>query len=197
MSSSVVQDFRKQPKNQKLLESFLRWQCRVRQIAMRDNQGRPDDAIAPELTLAGETEPMGHIITVISKWGAYTKTPELKHMSKRTNDPAQRRNKALEFFSETYYQQSREFSDTLTATFPPDSAGADSLVAAGECTLKFEAYNQRFDLICKINRLPDSDPLYQSTWWHNLLFNPTLHPRTTVLAFEPDWDRSTSDPAFS
>ncbi|MBX2839430.1 MAG: hypothetical protein KTR35_21420 [Gammaproteobacteria bacterium] len=194
--SSVVQVFRKQPQNQKLLESFLRWQCRVRQMAMRDNEGRPDDAITPALTLAGETEPMGHIITVMSKWGAYSKTPEIKHISKRTNDPAQRREKALQFFSETYYQQSREFSDTLTATFPPDSPGATKLVEAGECTLSFEAYSQRFDLVCAIKLMPDTDPLYQATWWHNLLFNPSLDPQTIVLGFEPDWDRSSSEPPF-
>lgn len=197
MSSSVIQVFRKQPKNQKLLESFMRWQCRVRQTAMRDNQGRPDDSIAPSLTLAGESEPMGSIITVMSKWGAYSKLPELKHISKRTHDPAQRRNKALEYFSETYYQHSKEFSDTLTATFPPESEGAAKLVDAKQCTLTFEAYAQRFDLVCAIKQLPETDPLYQATWWHNLLFNPTLHPQTIVLGFEPDWDSSTSEPAFN
>ena len=36
-----------------LRNGFLKWQTRVRQIAMRDSDGRPDDAITPELWLPG------------------------------------------------------------------------------------------------------------------------------------------------
>ena len=192
-SESIVQIFGKAPKNRDLMERFLRWQCRVRQIAMRDNDGRPDDAIMPELTLKGDAEPLGHIITLLCKWGAYSITPEMKHMVKRTNDPAQRRNKALEYFSSTHYQKFKEFSDSLTATFPPDSPGCERISNAGECTLTFEAYGQRFDLVCAVHRLEKKNPMYQATYWHNLLFNPALHPDTEILQFEPDWDRSTAE----
>ena len=50
-----------------LKDAFLRWQCRVRMMAMRDKQGRPDDAVMPDLFLPGESEAMGQIITVLSK----------------------------------------------------------------------------------------------------------------------------------
>ena len=95
-----------------LRDTFLRWQCRVRQIAMRENMGHPDDAITPELTLPGETEPTRHIITVLSKAPPFSKTPELQHMVKRTHDPAQRREKAVRFFSEIYYQKELEWRST-------------------------------------------------------------------------------------
>lgn len=192
-TESVVQFLGRSPKNKELMERFLRWQCRVRQIAMRDHQGRPDDSFTPSLTLAGDTEPLGHIITLICKWGAYSITPEMKHMVKRTNDPAQRRDKALEFFSSTYYQKIHEFNDALTATFPPKSPGAARIAEAGECTLIFEAYGQRYDLVCTVRQLEQSNPMYQATYWHNLLFNPALHPDTEILQFAPDWDRSTAE----
>lgn len=188
--SNVVHVVSKMPAHHELMERFLRWQCRVRQIAMRDARGKPDDAVTPALTLAGETEPMGHIITVMSKWGAYSKTPELKHMVKRTHDPAQRREKAIEYFSSSYFQNIHEFSDSLTATFPPDSPGAQIIEQAGECTLCFEAYSQRYDIVCSVSRLGINNPMYQATYWHNLLFNPNLHPQISVLQFKPDWDRS-------
>jgi len=57
--------------------------------------------------------------------------------------------------------------------------------------LIFEAYNQEYKLDCKVNKLSQNHPLYQSTWWHNLLFNPELNPDTIILGFEPDWDKST------
>ncbi len=197
MNTSVVEMMINNPGNHALMEHFLRWQCRVRQIAMRENLGRPDDAITPAVTLPGGAEPIGHIITVFSKWGAYSKTPELKHMVKRTYDPAQRREKAIEYFSSSYFQKPREFSDTLSATFLPESAGAKSLLEKGSCTLTFEAYSQRYDLQCKVLSLSENHPLYQSTWWHNLLFNPELHPDTVILGFKPDWDASSHESMVS
>lgn len=191
-TTSVIDVFKKLPKNNELMEQFMRWQCRIRQIAMRENQGRPDDSISPAVTLAGDSEPLGHVITIFSKWGAHSKTPEMRQMVKATNDPAQRREKAIRFFSEYYYQHPREFSDTLTATFTPESVGAKKMLDAGECALFFSAFNQEYTLHCKVIALTDTHPLYQATWWHNLLFNPSLHPDTQILAFEPDWDKSSS-----
>jgi len=177
-----------------LRTGFLKWQCRVRQMAMRDGQGRPDDAITPALVLPDQPEPMGHIITVMNKSPGYSVTPELMHMAAKTNDPAERRDKAIEFLSSSYYQKHREFSDILTATFPPASPGAATIRAAGQCTLVFEAYTQRFDLVCKVWRLAPHNPLFQATIAHNALFNPALPPDTEVLGFEPDWAGSSSDP---
>lgn len=180
-----------------LRDGFLRWQCRIRQMMMRDDQVRPGDGIMPALTLPGANRPMGHIITVLCKSPAFSKTPEIRHMAQRTYDPASRREAALRFFSEFYYQKASEFSDTLTATFQPGSSSATAIREAASCTLAFSAYNQRFDLVCRVWRLADQNPLWQATYWHNLLFNPGLPENTVILAFEPDWDASSAEPPIS
>jgi len=180
--------------NHPLRNAFLKWQCHVRQIAMREQDGRPDDAIMPAVTLSGENEPMGHIITVMNKSPAYSDVAELNHMRRKTNDPAQIRAAAIQFLAATYYQKHRAFSDILTATFPPGSTGAARLRRADEVTLTFEAYAQRFDLSCKVWRLLPKNPLAEATMAHNLLFNPDLPPDTEILGFEPNWASSTSDP---
>ena len=174
--------------------AFLKWQCRVRQMAMRDNYGRPDDGIMPEVTLAGADAPMGHIITLLNKAPVHSLTAEMKHMAAKTFDPAQRRDQALRFFSATYYQKHDTFSDLLTATFPPGSAGAETIRNAERCTLRYEAFAQVYALDCKVWRLAGHNPLHQATLAHNLLFNPGLPPDTEVLGFEPDWDASTAEP---
>jgi hypothetical protein len=178
-----------------LRDSFMRWQCRVRQIMMRDGQGRPGEAIMPALTLAGAAAPIGHIITLMSKAPQYSRTPEMRHMVRKTNDPALRREAALTFFSEFYYQKAAEFSDTLTATFPPESPGAAQIREAVCVTLTFAAYNQRYDLECRVLTLAGHNPLHQATYWHNLLFNPGLAADTIILGFEPDWARSSANPS--
>ncbi|MGI9483062.1 MAG: hypothetical protein ACR2OR_11980 [Hyphomicrobiales bacterium] len=180
-----------------LRDGFLRWQCRVRQMDMRENMGRPGDGVMPEVTVAGHTEPLGHIITVLSKSPAYDKTPELKHMFRRTHDPAQRREKAVQFFAETYYQKAREFSDILTATFQPGSPGAKALMDAGACILDFDAFGQNFNISCKVAVLKPGSHLHQATLWHNLLFNPNFPPQCTIFAFVPDWDASSAEPAIA
>lgn len=177
-------------------KAFLKWQCRVRQNAMRDRDGRPDDGITPALYLPDHDEPLGHIITILNKSPGYSVTAELNHMLAKTNDPAQRRDQAIRYFSATYYQKAAEFSDILTATFPPGSPGAATIREAGRVSLVFDAFAQRFDLSCRVWRLAANNPLHQSTMAHNMLFNPGLPPDTEVLGFEPDWAASTSSPEF-
>lgn len=176
--------------------AFLRWQCRTRQIAMRENHGRPDDSMTPEVWLPDADEPMGHIITLLNKVPGHEVVPEMEHMARKTHDPAQRRENALRFLSATYYQKAGEFSDILTATFPPESPGAARLRAAETVRLVFDAYAQRFDLTCRVWRLTETNALHRATLAHNALFNPTLPPGTVVLGFEPDWAACSADPGI-
>lgn len=178
-----------------LRDSFLRWQCRIRQMMMRENEGRPSEGVLPEVLLPGADASMGAIITVLSKGPEYSKTMEMQHMVRKTKDPALRRESALKFFSETYYQKGREFSDMLTATFAPGSQGAEAIRNAGYCRLEFSAFNQAYSLHCKVWALGENNPLWQSTYWHNMLFNPNLPADTTILGFEPDWSQCSADPS--
>ena len=118
----------------------------------------------------------------------------MKHIAKKTNDSSQVRQDALKFFAEAYYQKPATFSDILTATFLPNSYGAAKIYGEKSCILQFEAYSQSFELKCKVWRLSKHHQLYQATWWHNKLFNPSLHPDTEVLGFEADWESSTANP---
>ncbi|MDD9978285.1 MAG: hypothetical protein OXQ30_11225 [Boseongicola sp.] len=115
-------------------------------------------------------------------------------MASKTNDPAQRRDQAIRFFSSAYYQKASEFSDILTATFPPGSPGATKIREAEIVRLRFDAFAQVFDLECKVWKLASHNPLHQSTMAHNALFNPAIPPDTEILAFVPDWSASTSEP---
>ncbi len=80
IASAMGQSFSDHP----LKKSFLKWQCLTRQMMMRDHQGRPDGAITPAVVPAGETEPMGHIITILNKSPAHSLVPEMQHMLRKT-----------------------------------------------------------------------------------------------------------------
>lgn len=192
--SSVASIFGQTYVNHPMKDKFIKWQCHTRQMMMRDNQGRPDAAIMPEVYLAGQDASLGALITILNKLPTYSQTPEMLHMARKTNDPAQARSQAIQFFSATYYQKFRQFSDVLSATFPPGSGGAAQLMEAGSCRLVFEAYAQRFDLDCTVTPLAQQSALYQATMAHNRLFNRGLSSETIVLGFEPDWEKSTAIP---
>jgi hypothetical protein len=182
--------------NSPLQPAFLKWQCRVRQSAMRHHSGRPDDGIMPALYLPDQSESLGHIITQINKLPDYSVTPELSHIIASDNDPSRQREKAIRFLSAAYYQKANEFSDTLSATFPPDSPGAAKIREKSYCTLVFDAFGHLFRLHCSTAVLPKENPLHQATIIHNRLFNPVWLPGTIVLGFTPDWSVSTSHPEY-
>ena len=192
--SSVASIFGQTYVNHPVKDKFIKWQCHTRQMMMRDNQGRPDAAIMPEVHLAGQDASLGALITILNKLPTYSLTPEMLHMARKTNDPAQARSQAIQFFSATYYQKFRQFSDVLSATFPPGSGGAAQLIEAGSCRLVFEAYAQRFDLECSVMPMAQQNALHQATMAHNRLFKRGLSAETIVLGFEPDWETSTATP---
>ena len=181
------------PDGRRRREAFLKWQCRVRQMAMRDSGGRPDAAVRP-LALLPEGRRLGPVTTVLLKSANHDVTPELRHMARRTHDPAERRAAAVRFLSASHYQRAGEFSCTLAAVFPPGALAARMLLDAGRCRLLFDAYSQEFDLDCAIMAHGRGDRPREAAYWHNLLFNPGLHPDAEVLGFRPDWECSTARP---
>ena len=171
-------------------EKFMKFQCRARQMIMRDNLGRPDDSITPTIYLKENTKPITKIITLIHKLPEYSALSELMHIARKTNDPSQRRDQAVKLLSASYYQKNREFTDVLTATFTPNSNLAETLISEGSCRLLFDAYSHKFESTFTVNKLERSEFLFRSTIIHNQLFNPNLHPETIILSFSPVWEEN-------
>ena len=179
--------------SEQLKSTFMFWQCKVRQIIMREEMGCPGVAISPKLFSAEKEEPLRRLIVLISRKPPYSMTPEMPHIFRSTHDPAQRREKAVELFASTYYREPKEFSDVLTATFLPASPEANLICSLAKCFLVFEGYGKKFNLCCEASQLDVDSPLFQATWWHNLLFNPYLNPKTIILSFKPKWGDSSSE----
>jgi len=178
---------------------FLRWQCRVRQMLMRDRDGRPDDSVMPVLSIRSEDGAMvelGQVMTVLNRLPAHSMLPEFQHLSRRTFDPAQRREGALKLLCSTYFQQAQQFSDLLTASFGPESESALRIQRATYAVLQFDKFAQRVELRCKVWRLTQRNYYWQATYWHNGLFNPGAPSDAIVLGFEPDWSSSVARPPF-
>jgi hypothetical protein len=177
-----------------LRDHFLGWQCRLRQISVRQEGGRPSEGMCPHVRLAGEATPASRITVLVLPADLEATADRFRHMARRTHDPAERYKAALTFLAAGYYQQPSSFNDELTALFGAESPLAKSLLAAGYCRLDFEQYRQRYELACTVRELPANEPLFQATYWHNALFNTALPAGVKVLGFRPDWAHGQADP---
>ncbi|MEM8688406.1 MAG: hypothetical protein AAGF81_13825 [Pseudomonadota bacterium] len=173
---------------------FLNWQCRLRQIAMRQDGGRPAPGMRPQLLLnGGEVLSPGVIIVMVPREPEES-TDFFRFQCQKTHDPAQVYEKGLQFLQGTHFQQARTFNDELTALFENGSKVAETLVKEGECLLSFEQFSQRYKMFCAVRKFEQDDPEWQATYWHNRLFNPSLASDAQILGFKPDWSSAQADP---
>ena len=175
------------PDGQAARHEFLGWQCRIRQLSVRQSGGRPSSGMRPRVTLLPDETDVGDIVILIRKKSSQEVTSQLQHMVRKTRDPAERHASALRFLAAAYYQRPAEFSDQMTALFGPGNALAEQLIQAQRCILDFEQFDQHYRLICRVEESAQSDAAYQFTYWHNSLFNPSIPGDARILAFRPDW----------
>jgi hypothetical protein len=177
-----------------LRDHFLGWQCRVRQLCVREAGGRPTEGMRPLVRLAPGGESLGRITALIVRKDPAESTARFNHIVRKTQDPAERYDDALKTLSAAYYQRPREFSDELTALFGAGSEIAQRLLATSACVLEFAQYQQTYHLPCAPRELAREDPAFQATLWHNAMFNPSIPGDARVLGLRPDWARAEADP---
>jgi hypothetical protein len=171
---------------------FLGWQCRIRQIAVREHGGRPTPGMQPVLEVAAQR--VGPITVVLHKRDGGETTSQFRFMVKRTHDPLERYEAAMRHLAAAYYQRPDSFSDQMTALFAPDASLPRRIAGRTDCVLLFEQFRQRWRLPCTARLLDPSTPGWQATYWHNALFNEHLPGGVQIVAFAPDWTRAEADP---
>ena len=163
----------------------MRWQCRLRKHAMREKHGRPSDGMSAGIHAIAGGDEQARISFLINRGDSATRTAEFRHIVRKTQDPSQWLKNGLRILAELHYHESDQFVNDLTALFSVDSSTAYALLKAGQCSLSFAegSIEHRFDF--DIRSLDRDDGLFQATYWHNHLFNPTLPGKVRVLAFRP------------
>jgi len=175
-----------------LRHAFLAWQCRIRQIAVRDHGGRPTPGMRPVLEVA--TQRVGPITVVLNKQDGGETTTQFRFLVKKTHDPSERYEAAMRHLAAAYYQRPDSFSDEMTALFAPEAGLPRQIAGRDDCRLLFAQFRQRWRLPCAAQLLEPDAAAYQATYWHNALFNPRLPAGVRIVAFAPDWARAEAEP---
>jgi len=171
-------------------EDFLGWQCRIRQIAMRVDGGRPSPGMRPRVLRASGEEMAGALTVLIVPKEPDESTSFFRFQVMRTQDPRDLYQRGLAYLQADYFHQPQNFSDRLTAVLDSASALAATLLAEKTCVLEFEQFSQVFRLPCAVRRLGERDEARAASLWHNRIFNPSLPDDVLVLELKPDWDKA-------
>ncbi|MHB8720837.1 MAG: hypothetical protein ACYDAH_05465 [Steroidobacteraceae bacterium] len=170
-----------------LCREFIGWQCRLRQLAARQDGGRPSSGMRPRVTRQDGEKLSPGIVMLIVESEPQVSTELFRYQYLKTQDPNERFDKMLEILQSSHFQQPARFSDLMTALFGPGSTLAALLAAEGRCILEFEQYTQGYRIPCAVARLAARHAFHQATYWHNRMFNPNVPAGIEILSFQPDW----------
>ena len=173
---------------------FIGWQCRIRQYAMRNDEGRPTSGMRPDVLLEDGKEVASAVTLLLVPDLLQDSILQFRFMALKTQDPQERYKKAVQLLSASFYQNVENFSGLMTGLFSRSSETVKMLVKNRKCVLKFDYQQQSYRIPASVKDFPKEEQAYEFTYWHNFLFNPHLSPDVTVLGFEPDWSDSSADP---
>ncbi|MBM3544896.1 MAG: hypothetical protein FJX44_10425 [Alphaproteobacteria bacterium] len=174
------------PRKSDLRDRFLDWQCRIRQIAMRLDGGRPSPGMRPRV-LDGSGRELAALTVLLIPKRPEESTAFFRFQVMKTSDPRDLYERGLTYLQADYFQDFESFSDRLVAILPQDSPVAAQLIEDGKCVLAFEQSGKNYTLPCKTRVLKTGEAARDAALWHNRLFNPALPETVHVIAFEPDW----------
>lgn len=177
-----------------LRKKFLKWQCQIRQIAMREDGGRPCPGMRPRLVDETGAELTPELTVLLLPKDPEESTAFFRFQVMKSADPRETYEKALKLLQADYYQTPEAFSDRLVATVPGDAPLADALIAAGHCILDFAQGRKAYRVPCTVTALEANDAGRAAALWHNRVFNPQLPDTVHVLAFDPDWASAEAAP---
>jgi hypothetical protein len=176
----------KQISDEELRTQFLSWQCRIRQMAVRQDGGRPSPGMRPRVLDASGKVMLEAMTTLIIPADPAPSTAFFRFQIQKSPDPRKVYESALNYLQDEYFGAA-DFSDEVTAVFAPGSKTAADLVTARRCLLEFAQYGQVWRLSCGVRRLPARAPARQASLWQARAFNRDMPADAAVLGFKPDW----------
>ncbi len=103
-----------------LRDHFLGWQCRIRQIAMRQDGGRPSPGMRPGVRTRDGRVLSPAVTVLLLPAEPRESTAFFKFQVQRSNDAREVYDRALAFLQADFFQEPHTFSDRLYAVFPEE-----------------------------------------------------------------------------
>jgi hypothetical protein len=180
--------------DQALRDYFIGWQCRLRQMAMRDHGGEPLPGMRARVSVrSGELISQAIIMLLIER-DPQASTAFLKFQIQKHNETERAFEAGVKYLGGEYYQEPELFSDEMTAVFGAGSVTALAMLKEREVLLDFSQFSQTFRMFCKVRQRSAKDAQREASLWQARIFNPKIPSDALVLGFRPDWKNASADP---
>ena len=100
---------------------FIGWQCRVRELALRSEEGRPNGGMRPQIILKNGKVVFSAATLLIIPDQPDQSIRQFRFMALKTQDPKERYTKALQLLAARFYQNAEDFSGAMSGIFSRSS----------------------------------------------------------------------------
>ena len=107
--------------NTSLINDFINWQCLLRQRNFRKFSGKPSDGTIASIIDKKSNKEIVNLRSILMEKNSLNTTKLFEFMIKKTHDPEERFLKAVKYFSAEYFENSKIFDGSFSATFPNNS----------------------------------------------------------------------------
>jgi hypothetical protein len=180
--------------NAEMRDAFLGWQCRIRQIAMREYGGQPLPGMRPRVSTRKGKSLTSGLVVLLLPLEPRESTAFFRYQVQKTNEAQKTREAGLGYLGAEFYQLPELFSDAMAAIFQPNSPLAAEILKASEVLLDFEQFSQSYRMFCAVRRLAKRDPAREAALWQARIFKRDIGNDADVLSFTPDWTSANADP---
>jgi hypothetical protein len=180
--------------NSEMRSAFLGWQCRIRQIAMRDYGGQPLAGMRPRVSSRTGEALAPALVVLLIPLEPKESTAFFKYQVQKTNEPQKTRDAGIGYLGADFYQIPELFSDEMAAVFRAGSGLAGDILGARGVVLDFEQFSQSFRMFCSARKLGKRDVARDAALWQARIFNRDLGNDCEVLSFRPDWKSANAEP---
>ena len=119
------------------LDNFITWQCFLRQRNFRKFSGKPSEGTIASIYDKNSNDEITNLRSVLVEKNSLNSAKMFEFMFKKTHDPEERFLKAVKYFSSEYFENSKIFDGSFSATFPNNSKIVKDLIKKKEikCTV--------------------------------------------------------------
>ena len=182
--------------NAEMRDAFLGWQCRIRQIAMREYGGQPLPGMRPRVsTRKGKSLSPGLVVLLLPV-EPQESTAFFKYQVQKTNEPQKDAGRRHRLSGRRILPAAGTLLGCHGGDLPArlELAAAEILKAkrgrAGFRAVQSESYR----MFCAVRRLGKKDEAREAALWQARIFKRDLANDCDVLSFTPDWTSANADP---
>ena len=172
--------------NQNLISGFIEWQCILRQRNFRKFSGKPSDGTIATIYDKDSNDEITNLRSVLVEKKPLDSAKMFEFMIKKTHDPEERFLKAVKYFASEYFENSKIFNGSFSATFPNNSKIVKNLLKKRKLNVQFFETRTGFNFNVIVKKLKKNDPIWKFTFYHNYFFNSSLNDNIEILFFKPD-----------